>query len=112
MSLLRNLVSGTERRDFNGPWGPFADGRIPPPGLDGISSTGAIVNERTAMQIIDVYACVSLRADSVSMLPGKAYRKAGDIRSDVNPQPSIIAQPDPEMEPGQFWARMETSLLL
>lgn len=113
MSLLRNLAhGGAERRDFSGPWGPFAGGRIPPPGLDGVSETGAFVSENTAMRIIDVYACVSLRADSISMLPAKSYRKAGDIRSEVNPQPPLIAQPDPEIEANEFWSRMETSLLL
>lgn len=111
MSVLRNLVGGsTERRDFSGPWGPYADGRIPPPGMEGITPSAVIVNERTAMQVIDVYACVSHRADAISMLPAKGYRKSGDVRTEA--ASSLIAQPDPEMEPGEYWAAMETALLL
>lgn len=111
MSILRNLVAGSaEHRDFSGPWGPYADGRIPPPGMEGVTSTGVVVNERTAMQIIDVYACVSHRADAISMLPAKGYRKAGDTRQEA---PSgFVAQPDPEMEQGEYFASMEIALLL
>lgn len=112
MSLLRAFASGVERRDFSGPWGPYGDGRIPPPGTEGVTSAGVAVNERTAMQIIDVYACVSHRADAISMLPAKAYREVGDLREKLPNQPSLVAQPDPEMEQGEYWASMEISLLL
>lgn len=112
MSLLRALASGVERRDFSGPWGPYGDGRIPPPGMEGVTSAGVAVNERTAMQIIDVYACVSHRADAISMLPAKAHREAGEVREKLPRQPSLVAQPDPEMEQGEYWSSMEISLLL
>lgn len=114
MSVLKHLIGSPERR-FDGPWGPwdpYRDGRIPPPGLDAVSSAGVVVTEQTAMHIIDVYACVSLRADSILMLPAKAYRKAGDVRSDVTPAPPLIAQPDPEMTANDYWAAVETSLML
>lgn len=114
MSLLRNLAR-PERRTADvggfGPWGPYgADGRIPPPGLDAVANAGVIVTEQTAMQIIDVYACVALRADSVSMLPAKAYRKSENSRDEV--ANTLIAQPDPEMSAGDYWSRMEISLML
>lgn len=112
MSILRNLAGGTERRGISGSWGPYADGRIPPPGIEGSTSAGVVVNERTALQIIDVYACVSLRCDSVSMLPTGAYQRSGVTRTELPKQPPLAVQPDPEMEPGEYWAGMEASLLL
>lgn len=113
MSLLRHLtVDGGERRDFSGPWGPYADGRIPPPGIEAVSSAGAVVNETTSMQLIDVYACVSLRCDALSMLPFAAYRKEGEFRRELGPQPQLIQQPDPEMGVIDYWSGMEASLLL
>ncbi len=112
MSVLRHLVGGHERRDLSNPWGPYAGGRIPPPGLEGMSTAGPIVTERTSLQILDVYACVSLRADSILMLPARAFREKGGVRDKLNPQPPLIAQPDPEMTAGEFWSGMEISLQL
>jgi HK97 family phage portal protein len=110
VSLLRSLSS--ERRDFSGPWGPYADGRIPPPGLDGLSTTGAVVTEASSMQLIDAYACVSLRSDALSMLPVRAYRKDGDVRKALDSQPQLLRQPDPEMEPVDYWSGMSAALVL
>ena len=111
MSILRHLAPGPDRRDFSGPWGPYADGRIPPPG-DVSNSAGVIVNERSTLGLIDAWACVSLLSDSVGMLPTDAYRRAGDFRREVRPTPQLLAQPDPEMEPVDFWSGMTVSVAL
>jgi HK97 family phage portal protein len=113
VSILRHLGRGVERRDLGTePWSAYRDGRIPAPGLDYVSAAGELVSERTATQTIDVYACVSLLSDVVSMLPAKALSKAGDVRSEVRPQPKLVAQPDPEMEAGDYWAAMTYSVAL
>jgi HK97 family phage portal protein len=109
-SLFGRLLGLDERRDFSGPWA--SDGRIPPPSSVGSSSAGALVNETTAMQLIDVYACVSLVADSIAMLPAATYRKQGDFRTEVSGTVPIVDQPDPEIEPNEFWSRAAISVLL
>jgi HK97 family phage portal protein len=109
VSLLRQFF-GTEHRDFSGQWGPYNDGRIPPPGYDGDGLSNVVVNETTALALIDVYACVSLWADSVSMLPIDQFRNKGDWREKVQPQSPIITQPDPELERWDWTSRMVTSL--
>lgn len=114
MSILRNLVS-PERRYYSGPFGQvYPSDRIPGPGEAGIglSDAGAVVTEAAALSLIDFYACVALISDAIGMLPSDAFRKAGDTRSAVRPRPTLVSQPDPEMEAGEFWSCMTTSLLL
>lgn len=110
MSLLARL----ERRDISGfgGWPEYLDGRIPPPGADAVSSAGQLVTERTALGLIDAYACISLISDSISMLPLGAYRRTADYRVPIEPAPPLVAQPDLQFrEASQFWAAATTSLL-
>jgi HK97 family phage portal protein len=112
MSILRHLApAGTERRDFSGPWGDYS-GRIPGPAEAASSTAGVVINERTALSLIDAWACVSLVSDSMGMLPTDAFRRTGEFRQEVRPTPPLVAQPDPEMEPGAYWSGMTTSLML
>lgn len=112
MSRLARLLPATEARDWAGPWGP-TDGTIPGPGdADGITS-GLPVSERTALQLIDAYACVSLLADAVSMLPIDQYRKnPGGFRTPVASPSPLVTRPDPELERWDFVSRLVTSLAL
>lgn len=112
MTLLGRLL-GAERRDYSGPWEPYADGRIPPPSyFGGGSSAGVQVNDRTALGTIDVYACVSLLADDIAQLPLDAFRRTPEFREEIDPQPPLIAQPDPEIEQWEWISRVVTSLVL
>lgn len=45
--------------------------------LLGRSSSGKVVNERTAMQTTAVYSCVRILAEAVASLPVHLYRYAG-----------------------------------
>ncbi len=110
MSLFRGLAR-SERRVFSGPWGEY-DGRIPPPSMADGGNAGPPINARTALRIIDVFACVSLRSDAVGMLPFRAYRKVGDTRIELPTQPPLLVQPDPELSAFDFWAGAETSIAL
>jgi len=75
-------------------------------------AAGVPVNDRTAMQHATVFACVRLIADSLSMLPVDAFRKRDTARQEINPAPSLIAQPYPGMSRFEWMHQMATSLVL
>lgn len=109
MSLLRDLMP--ERRSaFYGGGDPFAMGAIPPPGYMGSRmSAGVSVTDKTALQLIDAYACIALLEDDISTLPLDTFRRADKERSPITP-PAVVAQPDPEIEQWEWVARMVGSL--
>lgn len=83
--------------------------KIPSNGSLSAAASGTVVNDRTSLRHIDVFACWSLIADTIAMLPVDVFRKAGDVRT---PLPSQIAeQPNPEMSRFDFWQRAVTSVL-
>lgn len=55
--------------------------------------TGEAVNERTAFNHVAYYACVRTLADVIASLPWDAYRKRGNVREPVEPQPSLLRRP-------------------
>lgn len=61
------------------------------------ATAGAVVNERTALGLTAFYACVRLIADSIASLPWDAYRKVDGRRVEVDPQPSLLKSPGPDM---------------
>lgn len=96
-----------ERRAYSG---ILSDpSKIPSNGSLGGTVSGPAVNERTSLRHIDVYACESLIADAIAMLPIDVFRKTGNTRT---PVPSSLAeQPNPEMTRFDFWQRAVTSVL-
>lgn len=82
----------------------------------GRADSGENVNERSAMQIATVYACVRLLAESVAQLPLHLYRYKGeDGREKARDHPLykiLYRQPNPEMTSFSFWEVMMISLLL
>lgn len=97
-----------ERRSYHGVMEDPA--RIPSNGSVAASAAGVAVNDRTALRHIDVYACQSLIADALAMLPVRAFRRV----SDVERQPvrsSLVEQPSPSMTPFDFWQRLALSVL-
>lgn len=82
----------------------------------GTADSGENVNERSAMQIATVYACVRLLAESVAQLPLHLYRYKGeDGREKARDHPLykiLYRQPNPEMTSFSFWEVMMISLLL
>jgi len=103
LSLTRRLFGGQPERRVAA-WG---DSSIPPPG-----SAGSMGGDSSAMQIISVYACVSLIADAVSTLPLYAYQRVGGNRRPVDPAPALIAQPFAEITRQDWLTQVMTSLLL
>ena len=82
----------------------------------GRSNSGEKVDEKSAMQIATVYACVRLLAESVAQLPLHLYRCTdddGQEKAKGHPLYKILyREPNPEMTSFSFWEAMMTHLLL
>lgn len=83
----------------------------------GTASSGERVDEKSAMQISTVYACVRLLAETVAGLPLHLYRYtdggSGKERAADHPLYKILyRQPNPEMTSFTFRETMMTHLLL
>lgn len=82
----------------------------------GRADSGTFVDEKSAMQIATVYACVRLLAESVAQLPLHLYRSAGEYgktKARDHPLYKILyRQPNPEMTSFTFWETEMTHLLL
>lgn len=66
------------------------------PQFFGTNSTGKVVNERTAMSIAAVHACVEIIANSISSMPLKLYETNGreKIIDKKSPSALIIEEPN------------------
>lgn len=83
----------------------------------GRADSGERVDERSAMQIATVYACVRLLAESVASLPLHLFRvtdeDGGKEKARDHPlYPLLFRQPNPEMSSFTFRETMMTHLLL
>ena len=84
----------------------------------GKAESGETVNEKSAMQIATVYACVRLLAETVASLPLHLYKYTdsdgrGKTRATDHPLYKILyRQPNPEMTSFSFFETMMTHLLL
>lgn len=84
--------------------------------LFGTSSAGKTVNERTAMQMTAVYACVRILAESIASLPLHVYKrgdKGSRIKAEELPLFFLLHdEPNPEMTSFIFRETLMTHLLL
>lgn len=82
----------------------------------GRANSGEQVDEKSAMQISTVYACVRLLADSVAQLPLHLYKMVGEDgqeKAREHPLYNILyRQPNPEMTDFSFKEVLMTHLLL
>lgn len=82
----------------------------------GRSDSGEVVNERSAMQIATVYACVRLLAETVAGLPLHLFRDIGNNakeKASAHPLYKLLyRQPNPEMTSFSFRETLMTHLLL
>lgn len=75
-------------------------------------AAGVSVNDTTALGVVAYNACVQLIADSIAGLPWDSYRKQGDRRVEVDPQPSLLKEPSPDMAVFDWKHMLVVSLLL
>ena len=82
----------------------------------GQSSAGKTVNERTAMQMTAVYACVRILAESIASLPLHVYRQGPNgshVKAEDHPLFFLLHdEPNPEMTSFIFRETLMTHLLL
>ncbi len=82
----------------------------------GGSSSGKLVNERTAMQMTAVYACVRILSEAVASLPVHLYRyndSGGKEKAIDHPLYFLLHdEPNPEMSSFLFRETLMTHLLL
>ena len=82
----------------------------------GRANSGEQVDEKSAMQIVTVYACVRLLAESVAQLPLHLYKVTdddGQEKAKDHPLYRILyREPNPEMTSFSFWEAVMTHLLL
>lgn len=82
----------------------------------GGSSSGKAVNERTAMQMTAVYACVRILSEAIAELPLHLYKyreDGGKEKATGHPLYSILHdEPNPEMSSFVFRETLMTHLLL
>lgn len=78
------------------------------PGVDTYS--GKRLSEQRALQMVAVWACVSIIADNVSTLPLQLFH-LGKQSAPLDPQ-AWMTQPNVEQVSVDFWHRVLTSLLL
>lgn len=110
---------GGEQRDYGGPWGPYADGTIPPPGWDGVGvdANGYAplgippMTETRALQHGTVMACISLLSDTGIQTPLETFRqtRSGDLEKIDDPQ--CVANPNPELYDFDFFHQTFESLI-
>lgn len=107
MSLLRSVFEAR-----SAPLGVNPDpSAIPSPGTFGQSSAGVPVTERSSLQLSAVWACVTLIADTIAMLPVDIYRGRGVSRVPVV-APAFFEEPFPDMLWMDWMLRAMTSLLM
>ena len=83
--------------------------------LFGRSSSGKVVNERTAMQTTAVYSCVRILSEAVASLPVHLYRYAGRGKERVYDHPLYYLlhdEPNPEMTSFVFRETLMSHLLI
>ena len=82
----------------------------------GRANSGEQVDEKSAMQIATVYACVRLLAESVAQLPLHLYKVSepdGQEKALDHPLYKVLyREPNPEMTSFSFWEAEMTHLLL
>ena len=81
----------------------------------GSSASGTTVNERTAMQITAVYACVRVLSESLACLPLRVYRSDGRGKAVAVAHPShrlLFKAPNPEMTSFVFRETLMSHILL
>ncbi|MFE4419787.1 phage portal protein [Streptomyces sp. NPDC056817] len=110
VSIFRTIFGGRDSQ----PLSLFGGGRDDSlSGLHPRTHSGRTVTRENSLQLVAVYACQSLIADGISMLPVDHLTKAEGIRKKVEDRksPAWIRQPNPHQAGNEFWFRVVASLL-
>jgi HK97 family phage portal protein len=104
VSLIRRALGQESRGAFlygnsdpYGNYGGYSGVGVPPPTWMPETSSGAVVTDHTALQLSAFYASVRLLADTVASLPWDSFRNNDEAKLKVNPAPSLLRDPHPDM---------------
>lgn len=81
----------------------------------GQSFAGPLVTPENSLRVSAVYACVTLIAESIAMLPGDLNRKISGTRVSAEEHPYqrlLFEEPNPEQDAGEFWRQSMGWMLL
>lgn len=87
---------------------------VVPPYLGAPSSygqSGVSGRPDTALAVPAVWACVTLLANAVSMLPLQTYRRTGDVPARIT-DPMLVSSPDADLTQSEWLHMLMVSLLL
>ena len=77
------------------------------------TSAGVAVTPENALGLTAVFSAISLTADTIASLPCKAYQTDSFGQAQVlNPQPTWLTKPDPDLTAVAFWQAYITSMML
>jgi HK97 family phage portal protein len=102
LASLRRTKPTAEQRALM-PWGDWGGGSV--------SATGVNVTSDTATQLLTVYGCVALIADTIATLPIDVYQKVGGAPLEV-PKPGWLVRPNADTTIIDFITQTLWSLLL
>jgi HK97 family phage portal protein len=86
------------------PWGPWTSSAV--------SSAGVTVNRDTALNLLTVYGCVQLIADTIATLPFQVLRRTSRGQVDDLPVPRVFERPNEWCDRQGFLTQLLSSLLL
>jgi HK97 family phage portal protein len=98
---LIDRFRGSEVREQATAWGDWGEK----------SGPGAPVTVNNSLQVLTVYGCVRLIADSIATLPLDVFRRAGDEKIPL-PTPGWLEQPTVDLDRTAWLTQILTSLLL
>jgi HK97 family phage portal protein len=113
MDLLRRLVAPAATREASS----SALEQIVGSRAGFATYAGVPVNEDSAMRHLTVWACVSLIADAIAMMPLHTFASGTVSNGEVElptrvPDPTVVDQPHPEMTRSEWHVRMLWSVLV
>ena len=103
MRLLDRFLPAQQRIQAT-TWGQW-------PGDGGATWSGSDVSTSTSLQLLTVYGCVRLIADSIATLPVDVFRETSDGRVEVT-KPTWMTQPTVDLDWTAWVTQVLTSLLL
>lgn len=104
MSLFRPREQRSNSWGFEPPISPVYQGNF--------GGVAGAPNMDTSLQNDAVWACVRLMADIVSMLPLQGYAKRGQVRTLLEPQPSLLVKPQDDADTPEWVWMVVASLML
>lgn len=107
---LAQLLPRTQLRAVKDPaWNRWANGDDI--GFGGTSDAGVRVTRESALQLMTVFGCQSLIADSIAMMPRDVYRKTGGQRQEVDAPFWLSQQANADNTPRELVLQIVLSLL-